>query len=99
MSEPRKINSQTEKIAFRSVYGSPERQTAVVRRNRTIEETHNQFSRIFQNYGVNPGGSNSDFSRLSSAYARTMGALEATGRGDYITRGDTVLISRRNNRR
>ena len=102
MSEPGRIKSKTETIAFRSVYGSPERNTAVVRRNRTAEETLAQFERIINTYGVNNPRVDFDEngnSQVGSAFRRTMMALDATGRGTPTFNGNAVLVSRRNNRR
>jgi len=98
MSEPPRIQSKTESISFRSVYGNSDRRTAVVRRNRTETETRAQFDRIYDMLMANPNMSR--FARFSDTYKRTMQALDATGRsipGQDNHRG-TVLVSRRNNR-
>lgn len=102
MSEPKRIQAKTEKIAYRSVYGEPDRRTAVVRRNRTAAETEAQLERIIRTYGAtNP---RVDFdengnSQVGDAFRRTMMALDATGRSTPTFNGRAVLVSRRNNRR
>lgn len=101
MSEPGKIRSKTEVVTYRSnvrQVGVPQEESVVVRKNRTAQETSDQFNRVFNN--IRKGsiyGSASRIARLSDAYRRTARALDAMGRGDSITPMAT-LIGRKNNR-
>ena len=76
-----------------------------VRRNRTNEETREQYMRLMGNLsdqwrqGVNPRLVTERQRRLTDAYTRTMQGLDATGRGWAAWTRPAVLINRKNNRR
>ena len=92
MSEPGKL---VERIDYTTGINGREG-SAVVRRNRTEAETRAQFDRIYDNNIM----SQAQLDRLSSAYFRTMRALDASGRS--IPGMDNYGVARRikrNNRR
>ena len=95
MAEPGTIrNPNLERVNYRTTvtddYG-----TAVVRRNRTAEETQKQFDRLVRGIRIseNPGR----YLRLADAFTRTMRALDATGRPNNLN--PMYRATRLNNRR
>ena len=98
MSEPSVI-SKTEKITYRSIVpqvGKPQVESAVVRKNRTAQETSDQFNRVMKQ--IKKGsmyGQMERIMKLSDVYRRTARALDAAGRGNSITPMAT-MVNRRN---
>ena len=95
MAEPGRIrNSNLERVNYRTTltgdYG-----TAVVRRNRTAEETQEQFDRLVR--GIRISENPSRYLRLADAFTRTMRALDATERPNYLN--PMYRATRVNNRR
>lgn len=96
MSEPGRIrNSNLQNVRYTTYEGG--QGEAVVRRNRSVEETQAQYNRI---YDRNPNLINENPSRylqLADAYTRTLRAMSATGRENPY--GTMYRATRRNNRR
>lgn len=96
MAEPGSIrNGNVERIT----YTNDGRQgSALVRKNRTVESTQQQWERIWRNNPTAIEGHN--YLRLARAFTNTLRAMDATGRPNpygMMYRG--TLVNRRNNRR
>ena len=106
MSEPSKVvNGNIERITYRNTtqqVGKPQVESVVVRKNRTAQETSDQFGRILNHIKSDSPlyGFTERMDRLSDAYRRTARAMDATGRQSVWGGNPTAsLISRKNNRR
>lgn len=95
MAEPGKItNPNLERVNFTTNL-TGENGSAVVRRNRTIRETANQFDRLVR--GINISENPSRYRQLARAFTNTVRALNAMGQPNYLT--PMYGATRRNNRR
>lgn len=106
MAEPRKANGgRVERITYNILPGAQERvgetESALVRRNRTQQETKDQYMRLMGTLqrqwrnGESARLVTERQRRLTRAYTRTMNALGATNRGWDAWTIPTRLVNRK----